>query len=206
MYNAPASGFHPRNPSPTSGQRTMRKVPEILSTETVARTRLFRVERLGLRFSNGNEVEFERLPGSRVGAVLIVPVLADATLLLIREYAAGTHRYELGFPKGLVETGEDLLEAANREIMEEVGYGARTLSHLTSMTIAPGYIGHTTHIVLAEDLYEKRLPGDEPEEIEVVPWPLEDLPGLLGREDFTEARSIASLFLAREMLARRGGP
>lgn len=180
----------------------MRKVPEILITEIIARTRLFHVERVGLRFANGVEVEYERMPGSASGSVLIVPLLDQDTILLVREYAAGTHRYELGFPKGIIEAGEDILAAANREIMEEIGYGARRLRQLTSMTVAPGYLGHTTHIVLAEDLYAKRLPGDEPEEIEVVPWRLSDLSDLLARQDFTEARSIASLFMARDLLAK----
>ncbi len=181
----------------------VRQVPEILRAETIARTRLFRVERLNLRFANGVEVEYERVPGSAIDSVLVVPVLQDHTLLLVREYAAGTHRYELGFPKGVMERGEDPLAAANREIMEEVGYGARRLRRLTSMTIAPGYIGHTTHVVLAEDLYPQPLPGDEPEELEVVPWRLSDSAALLACTDFTEARSIAALFLARELLGNR---
>jgi len=181
----------------------MRRPPEILHAETVARSQLFRVEKVNLRFDNGVEVAYERVPGSKIGSVLAVPVLNGDTLLLVREYAAGTHRYELGFPKGVIEGEENLLMAANRELMEEVGYGARQLRQLHSMTIAPGYFGHATHIVLAEDLYEKRLPGDEPEEIEVVPWPLDDIAGLLAQEDFTEARSIASLFLVREALAGR---
>lgn len=172
-------------------------------TEIIARTRLFHVERVGLRFANGVEVEYERMPGSTAGSVLIVPVLDQDTLLLVREYAAGTHRYELGFPKGIIEQGEDVLAAADREIMEEIGHGSRRLQQLTSMTIAPGYLGHTTHIVLAEDLYPKRLPGDEPEEIEVVPWRLSDFTDLLAHEDFTEARSIASLFMVRDLLAKR---
>jgi ADP-ribose diphosphatase len=179
----------------------MPKVPRILKADVIARSRFFRIERLSLRFSNGREVEYERMPGSRIGSVLVVPVLDNDTVLLVREYAAGTHRYELGFPKGRVERDEDPLAAANREIMEEVGYGAHRLRHLTSMTIAPGYIGHFTYIVLAENLYERRLPGDEPEEIEVVPWRLDDLEGLLAQEDFTEARSIAAVFLARQALA-----
>ncbi len=178
----------------------MRQIPEILSTETIARTRLFRIERVGLRFTNGTQVEYERMPGSPVGSVLIVPLLDADTLILVREYAVGTHRYEIGFPKGVIESEEDILMAANREIMEEIGYGAQQLHLLTSMTIAPGYIGHTTHVVLANQLYEHRLPGDEPEDIEVLPWRWADLPNLLSRDDFTEARSIAALFLAREYL------
>lgn len=178
----------------------MRKKPRILSSRTVARSRLFHVEELELQFSNGVNTRYERLVGSGRGAVLIVPVMHDGTVLLIREYAAGTDRYELALPKGRIETGEDLLLAANREIMEEIGYGARTLTHLTSLTVAPGYLSHTTHVVLAQDLHEQRLEGDEPEEIEVVPWPLSDIEQLLARDDFTEARSIAALYLTRERL------
>lgn len=50
---------------------------------------------------------------------------------------------------------------------------------------------------LAEGLTPAPLPGDEPEPLEVIHWPLDDLDGLLARDDLTEARSIAALFLAR---------
>ena len=43
----------------------------------------------------------------RMDTVIIVPVLDDGRVLLIREYAAGTHRYELSLPKGLVEKGRN---------------------------------------------------------------------------------------------------
>ncbi len=181
----------------------MRDKPEILAAEIIARTRMFRVEQVQLRFSNGVEACYERLRSSSAGAVLVIPMLDRETILMIREYAAGVHRYELALPKGRIEDGEDLLDAANRELMEEVGYGARRLTRMASLTLAPGYSGHITHLVLAEDLYEQRLPGDEPEEIEVVPWPLADLQGLLACEDCTEARSIAALYMARDLLAGR---
>jgi len=174
--------------------------PIVTRTETIARTRLFRVEEVGLRFSNGCEVSYERLRSGSGGAVLVVPMLDSATVLLIREYAAGVERYELALPKGRVEPGEDLLEAANREMREEAGYAARRLTRLKSMTLAPGYFSHATHIVLAQDLYPDRLPGDEPEEIEVVPWPLADIAALLDEEECTEARSIAALYMVRERL------
>lgn len=179
-------------------------VPEVLQSELIARTNIFRVERRDLRFSNGVEVSHERLVGSGSGAVLIVPMRDDNTVMLIREYATGVHRYELALPKGRIEPNEPLLTAANREIMEEIGYGARKLHHLTSLTVAPGYLSHETHVVLAEDLYEERHSGDEPEAIEVIPWRLDRLNELLLQEECTEARSIAALFMVREHLAQRG--
>lgn len=182
----------------------MPQKPRIISAQTVARTRLFHVEEVGLEFSNGTVVHYERLQSSSHGAVLVVPLLDDDTVLLIREYAAGVHRYELALPKGLIEPGEGVLDAANREMMEEVGYAARQLRHITSLTLAPGYFGHVTHVVCAQGLYEQRLAGDEPEEIEVVPWRLRDLNELIAREDCTEARSIAALYMVRDLL-RDGG-
>lgn len=181
----------------------MRRKPEILAAETIIRTRLFHLERLDLRFANGREVQYERLKTGSGGAVLVVPMLNDDTVMLIREYAAGVHRYELALPKGRIEAGEELLAAANRELMEEIGYGAKYLEHLTTFTVAPGYLGHQTQVILAQGLYPQRLAGDEPEEIEVVPWSLADLSGLMAREDVTEARSIAALYWVRDLLAER---
>lgn len=178
-----------------------RMPPKILERRQLAQTRIFRVEALELEFSNGARRTYERIPGGR-DSVLIVPLLDAETLLLIREYGAGSERYELGFPKGVVEPGEEVLAAAGRELQEETGRGAQRLRLIDRVSLVPGYIAHQSLIVLAEDLYPSRREGDEPEPIEVVPWSLKDLDALLAREDFNEARSIAALFLALRALGR----
>lgn len=181
----------------------MRKPPKIQKKRIVAQTRMFCVEELDLEFDNGVHASYERLQPNYQAAVLVVPVQDDGeTVLLIREYAAGVHRYELALPKGKMEAGEDMLEAANRELMEEVGYGANRLTHLKTITVAPGLAGHLTEIVLAQDLYPQKQDGDEPEEIEVVPWSLNELDRLIEQNDCTEARSIAALYLAKDRLSR----
>jgi ADP-ribose diphosphatase len=174
--------------------------PRVTGRRLLVETRVFRVEELDLEFANGAQRRYERLLGSEAGAVLVVPLPDPATILLIREYAAGMDRYEIAFPKGRIEPGEDPIAAAAREIREETGYAAGRLQHLQSVTIAPGYLRHTTHIVLARELYPDPLPGDEPEPIEVVPWSLDRIDELLKREDFTEARSIAALYRVRDLL------
>ena len=160
----------------------------------------YRLERLDLEFSNGERRRYERLHGRGHGAVVVVPLIDADTVLLVREYAAGVHRYELGLVKGRIDAGETPLQAADRELKEEAGYGARTLESLRQITLAPTYMSHSTHLVVARDLYPERLPGDEPEELEVVPWKLDDLHELILREDFSEGRSIAALFIVRDWL------
>ena len=173
--------------------------PTILNKTTIAKSRLFRIESLDIQFSNGELRNYERLArGTPGGAVLIVPMLDVETVLLIREYSAGVHRYEVGLPKGKTDAGESFLEAANRELKEEVGFGARKLHHLSSFSLAPSYLEHTTEIVIAQDLYAEKLPGDEPEELEVIPWKLNNINQLLSTGECTEARSIAALFMTLE--------
>ena len=162
-----------------------------------------RRETLDLEFSNGERRRYERLKSGGHGSVIIAALPDPDTVLLIREYAAGTHRYELGLPKGRMDAGEDVLDAANRELKEEVGFGARKLTRLRSITLAPTYMNHEIHLVLAEDLYPERLPGDEPEELEVVPWRLDALHELMLLDDCSEGRSLAALFIVREILRSR---
>lgn len=187
----------------------MPKEPEILSSRILSAEQvandIFSIEEMHLQFANGAQRHYRRIQGQGRGAVLIVPLLDEHTVLLIREYSAGVHRYELQLPKGRVETGESFLEAANRELKEEIGKGARDLRHVNSLTVLPGFMGHRTEIILARDLYDEKLPGDEPEEMEVVAWPLNDLLTLANREDCTEARSIAALYIIRDLLAQDPG-
>ncbi|MHC9245972.1 ADP compounds hydrolase NudE [Aeromonas jandaei] len=177
--------------------------PEILKAEIVAESRLFRVESLHLKFSNGEERVYERMRGGNRGAVMVVPLFDEQTLLLVREYAAGTHSYELGFPKGLIDPGEDSFEAGNRELMEEAGFGANNLTLLKQVSLAPGYFSSRMDILLARDLFPEQRIGDEPEPLEVIPWPLNRIDELLARPDFTESRSISALLLAQKWLAEQ---
>lgn len=177
--------------------------PVILRVETVARSRLFNIETVDLEFSNGERRVYERMRPSGREAVMIVPII-DNELILIREYAVGIEEYELGFPKGLIDAGETPHDAANRELKEEIGFGAAQLTFLKKLTMAPSYFSSKMNIMIAEGLYPESLPGDEPEPLPQQRWPLENIMALLDEPDFSEARNVSALFLVREWLRAKG--
>lgn len=178
------------------------QLPIITNRQQVAKSALFAIEQIDLTFSNGEQRQYERMKGSGRGAVMVVPMLDDDTLLLIREYCAGTHSYLLGFPKGLVDEGELPEQAANRELQEEIGYGSGQLQKVSEVMMAPTFFNAKMTIYIAKQLYSAKLEGDEPEPLEVVSWPIKDYKDLLQQTDFTEARSIAALMLVRDLLGK----
>lgn len=178
----------------------MRKNPTILNIKTIASTKIFNIEQMDIEFSNGERREYERLKPSGNGSVLVVPMLDDDTVLMIYEYSGGTERYELALTKGRIDDFETPIEAANRELMEEIGYGAHKLTLIKTLSLAPGYQSNTTHIVLAQDLYKADAQGDEPEPLEKVRHKLSELENLVYNEDLTEARSIAALYMVRDIM------
>ena len=137
--------------------------PAVLARRLLAQTGIFRIEGVDLVFANGARRTFERILGG-ASSVMVAPLRDDGTILLTREYATGTDRYELGLPKGIVEPGEDPLVAANRELQEEVGYAARDLRGLSgaaslwitsekdALKIAPHHVGAAEVLTLVVEL------------------------------------------------------
>jgi len=179
-----------------------RKKPQILSVRTAARSRLFHIESVQLKFANGSRREFERIAaGPRAGTALVVAMPDPTTVLLVREYAVGLDRFELTLPMGRIEPGESAIAAANRELMEETGFSAAHLSSLHTLTLAPGIFGYQAEIILATGLTPCALGGDEPEPLELVYWPIARLDKIATTGEISEARTLSSLFLARSILA-----
>ena len=119
---------------------------------------------------------------------------------MVREYAAGMEDYQLSLPKGLVESGETLFQGANRELKEEAGYGANKWRDLTTFTLSPNYMCHKMHVVVASDLYEEKLEGDEPEPLGVEIFSFDQLIELTQHPEFSEARTLAALYLVRDLI------
>ncbi|QLB13704.1 ADP-ribose diphosphatase [Bisgaardia hudsonensis] len=174
--------------------------PEILSISTVSKSRIFEIQSIELKFSNGEYRVYERIKPSSRAAVMILAIDGD-DLLMIKEYAVGTERYELGFPKGLMDPNETPEESANRELKEEIGLGANSLTHLRTINSSPSFMNNPMHIFIAKDFYPCKLEGDEPEPLQLIRYPLNKIDQLLADPDFYEARNLTALYLLKDYLS-----
>ena len=175
-------------------------LPLIRKIQTIARSRFFTIEALHPSFSNGVERVYERLPAVGRPGVIVVAFNDNDELLLIREYAARFHEFQLTLPEGAAYPGECQEAAAARELAEETGFGAKDVRFVKRLSIAPGHMGFTINTVMAKDLYVHDIPGDEPEPPELVLWPLAKIDELLDHKEFYEARAIAALTLCLPQL------
>lgn len=126
----------------------------------VDRTYLYRGRILNLALEGRYEI-VEHKP-----AVAII-ALKEGRMLFVRQHRPAVGLAPLEIPAGLIEPGENPLEAAKRELAEETGLTGR-LTYLFSYFVSPGFTDEKTHIFLAEDLEEAEAFPDEDEAIEVV--------------------------------------
>lgn len=134
--------------------------PEIISTARIFHNNIFDVSRSVV---SENGVIYERDVISHNGSAVIVPVFADKTIALVRQYRhpAGKHLLEL--PAGSLETGENPETGARRELEEEIGVSAAKIEKLTEFYVSPGFLSEKMFVFLATELTDvgQKLETDE---------------------------------------------
>ena len=173
--------------------------PKLTDQKTVAKSNLFEIEALSLDFSNGEQRTFERISGNNKRGSILVAAISEANdLMLVREYGAGLDQMVLAFPKGLVDEGETPQQAADRELMEEIGWRGNEWLSLGLLAASPGYMTSQTHVFAARDLTPKQLEGDEPQPLDLIRWPISKIADLISNPEFVDARSVAALFYLQQ--------
>ncbi len=133
---------------------------ETLSSKTIYTGKVFDVRVDEIR---EGDIEYAREIVVHKGSCVIVPVFADGTVALVRQYrhAAGKELLELA--AGTLEVGEDPLTGAIRELEEEIGVTAGKIEKLTEFFISPGFVTEKMHVFLATDLTDvgQKLEADE---------------------------------------------
>lgn len=125
-----------------------------------------------------------------VGAVCIIPLLDDGTVIMERQYRYPHDRVFLEIPAGKLNyPNEDTLEAAKRELREETGAVAKKYTDLGYMIPSPAVLSERIRMYLAEDITFTDRELDDDEFLDVERIPLKDLFDMVMRGEITDAKT-----------------
>jgi len=127
-------------------------------------------------------------------AAAALPVLDDGSVILVKQFRAAIGGWVLEIPAGKVEPGETPEQCIARELVEEIGYRAKSIEKLVSVYTTPGYSNEVLHIFIARDL---EFVGAKPEKGEVlkpVVMRPEDVLSLVGK-GVVDAKTVLAIAL-----------
>jgi ADP-ribose pyrophosphatase len=148
---------------------------------------------------NGREATREIVEHAPV--VAVVPIDENGDVVLVRQYRLATGDVMLEVPAGLVDEGEEIETAAQRELQEEIGYRAGHLERLAGFFVSPGFCTEFIHVFLALGLQQSDLDADEDEDITVERVPLAGAARLVETGQICDAKSIVGILMARDRMA-----
>lgn len=161
--------------------------------EPVYRGALLDVRRDRARMPDGSEAVREYIV--HPGAVLVVPVQDDKTMIVERQFRYPHDRSFLEFPAGKLDPGESALVTGVRELVEEAGYEARVWTHLGVIHPVVSYSTETIDIYAAHGLVHVGAKLDFGEFLEVHVLSAATLHAAIDDGRLTDAKSIVALML-----------
>ena len=159
-----------------------------------------------VRFPNGTIGELEMIRHS--GASAVVPFLSDPTgddpqVLLIRQYRYAAEGFVYEIPAGRLDTGEEPVGCARRELREETGCDAERVEHLTTIYTTPGFTDERIYLFMAVGLTRGELAREADEFIELETMPLSRALDLVEGGAIQDAKTIVGLLYAAGFRAGR---
>ncbi len=155
-----------------------------------------------IRMPDGDQADREIV--EHVSAVAVVPLLADGSVALLRQYRHAVGQYLLEIPAGILDVaGEAEADAAQRELAEEIGMQAGRLEHLTTIHNSAGWSTEQTHVFLGRDLEDVSRPDGfqlehEEADMEVVRLSLDAAVDAVRGGEITDAKTVVGLLLATQ--------
>jgi ADP-ribose pyrophosphatase len=166
--------------------------PQILDSRKIYTGKVFEVTVDTIR---EDDVVYQRDVVHHPGSAVIVPLFADNTVALVRQYRHPAVKYLLEVPAGTLNHGERPEEGAARELEEELGVVAAKLVKLNEFFVSPGFCEEKMWLYLATDLTETSQRLEEDEIVEIVRVPLSRALEMISDGEIEDAKTIIGLML-----------
>ncbi len=172
---------------------------ETLSSEHIYNGRVFDVRIDEIR---EGDIDYKREIVVHKGSVVVIPVFADQTVALVRQYRHAAGKYLLEICAGTLESGEDPEIGARRELEEEIGVTAGRIEKLCEFFVSPGFLTEKMHLYLATEITETRQSLETDEILTVERYPMADLLEMVRNGEIEDAKTIVGITMAASRRAR----
>ena len=177
----------------------MNKKAKKVSGEQIMKGRLLTVE-VDQVIEPGADKPSRREVVRHQGASAVIPCLPGGRIVLIRQYRYAPDTFLWELPAGLIDQGESPEECARRELIEETGFRAGSLSLLCSIYSTPGYSDELIHLFRAERLVSGQASPEPSERLEIKEFSILQALDMISAGAITDSKTIiAILITARDI-------
>jgi ADP-ribose pyrophosphatase len=158
-----------------------------------------KVQRDTVRLPNGQPTTREYI--KHPGAVVVLPLFDDGTVLMERQFRYPIDRVFIEFPAGKIDPGEEPLACAKRELLEETGYTATDWQFVCTIHNAIAYADEHLDLYLARGLTAGERKLDDEEFLDIFTLAADELPGLIREGKITDVKTVIGAFWLEKIIS-----
>jgi ADP-ribose pyrophosphatase len=162
-----------------------------ISSKIVFKGKVFSVRRDEVIEPSGVRATRDMIAHS--GSVVVMPVLDDGKIVLIRQYRYAARQYLWELVAGRIDPGENVKQAAVRELIEETGLRAKKMRQFLEFWPSPGFLEEKMFVLLAQGVTQGEAHPEEDERIEAKAFSRAELKKMLQNGTLRDAKTISSL-------------
>ncbi len=137
------------------------------------------------------------------GGAVIFAIFPDEKVILIKQHRYPIDKFIYELPAGKLNTNEDPLDCAKRELEEETGYKANKWQKLTAIYTTPGFCNEQLHIYMAEDLYPAENgrnleEGELTMTVEILP--LQKTIRMIENQEIVDGKTICGIMIGKQIM------